>query len=80
MLWKFLRVWQSNGLVLVALRSLKWDKYYWIIILEVLRKVTEYFVVKNFSLYLGWLRYSLLMPIGYYEMEIWQEFGRVTVS
>ena len=48
-----MRVSRSNGLVLGALRSLKGENYYCIIILEVLRKVTEHFAVMNVSLYIG---------------------------
>jgi len=43
----------SNGLVLVALRSLKWYNYYFIIILEVLWNVTKLFVLIQDSLYIG---------------------------
>ena len=47
-----MRVSRSNGLVLVALRSLKGENYYWTIILEVLRKVKEHFAMMDVSLYI----------------------------
>jgi len=68
-----LRVSRSNGLVLGALRSLKGENYYFIIILEVLRKVTEHFVVMTVSLYIGCSCSFVVVALQSVEAQIYYE-------
>ena len=69
-----MRVSQSNGLVLVALRSLTWVNYYCIIILEVLRKLTEHFAMMNVSQYIGCSCSLAVVPLQSVEAQSYCEW------